>query len=73
MTDEISKLTTALKIAKKTRRIVITNITLAMLIKVTAILLGIVGITTIWQAVIADVGVTIVAVINSLRCLNIKD
>ena len=73
MTDEISKLTTALKIAKKTRRIVITNITLAMLIKVTAILLGIAGITTIWQAVIADVGVTIVAVINSLRCLNIKD
>ena len=54
-------------------RIVITNITLAMLIKVTAILLGIAGITTIWQAVIADVGVTIVAVINSLRCLNIKD
>ena len=44
-----------------------------MLIKVTAILLGIAGITTIWQAVIADVGVTIVAVINSLRCLNIKD
>ena len=73
MNDEISKIATAIKIAKKTRKIVVSNITLAMLIKIVAILLGIIGITSIWQAVIADVGVTIVAVINSLRCLNIKD
>ena len=73
MTDETSKIATAIKIAKKTRKIVVSNITLAMLIKIIAISLGIVGITSIWQAVIADVGVTIVAVINSLRCLNIKD
>ena len=38
-----------------------------------SILLGIIGIASIWQAVIADVGVTILAVINSLRCLNIKE
>ena len=73
MTDEISKMATALNIAKKTRKIVIANITLAMLVKIVAILLGMIGITSIWQAVIADVGVTIIAVINSLRCLNIKD
>lgn len=73
MTDETSKIATAIKIAKKTRKIVIGNITMAMLIKTVAILLGIIGIASIWQAVIADVGVTIVAVINSLRCLNIKE
>lgn len=73
MTDEISKIATAIKIARKTRRIVVANITLAMAIKIIAILLGIIGIATIWQAVIADVGVTIVAVINALRCLKIKE
>lgn len=73
MTDETSKIATAIKIAKKTRKIVVGNITMAMLIKIVAILLGTVGIASIWQAVIVDVGVTIVAVINSLRCLNIKD
>ena len=47
--------------------------TMAIIIKIVAILLGIIGIASIWQAVIADVGVTIVAIVNSLRCLNIKD
>lgn len=73
MTDELSKITTAIKIAKKTRKIVIMNITMAMVIKIVAIILGMLGLASIWQAVIADVGVTVVAVINSLRCLNIKD
>ena len=73
MTDELSKIATSIKIAKKTRKIVIMNITMAMIIKIVAILLGMFGIASIWQAVIADVGVTIVAVLNSLRCLNIKE
>ncbi len=73
MTDELSKIVTAVKIAKKTRKIVMQNITLAMIIKIAAIILGLVGKAAVWHAVIADVGVTIVAVLNSLRCLKIKD
>lgn len=73
MTDEISKIATAIKIAKKTRNIVVQNISLAMIVKIAAILLGLVGKAAVWHAVIADVGVTIVAVLNSLRCLKIKD
>lgn len=73
MTDEISKIATTIKIAKKTKSIVIANIMLALIIKIIAIIMGILGIATIWQAVIADVGVTIVAVINSMRCLYIKE
>jgi Cd2+/Zn2+-exporting ATPase len=73
MTDEISKIVTAVRIAKKTRNIVMQNITLAMVIKIGAIILGLIGKAAVWHAVIADVGVTIVAVINSLRCLKIKE
>ena len=73
MTDELSKIVTAVKIAKKTRKIVVQNITLAMVIKIGAIILGLIGKAAVWHAVIADVGVTIVAVVNSLRCLKIKD
>lgn len=73
MNDELSKIVTSIRIAKKTRKIVIMNITLAMVIKIVAIILGMFGVASIWEAVIADVGVTIIAVLNSLRCLNIKD
>ena len=73
MTDELSKIVTAVKIAKRTRKIVVQNITLAMVIKIGAIILGLVGKAAVWHAVIADVGVTIIAVLNSLRCLKIKD
>ncbi|MBR3888400.1 MAG: cadmium-translocating P-type ATPase [Clostridia bacterium] len=73
MTDELSKIVTAVKIAKRTRKIVMQNIALAMVIKIGAIILGLIGKAAVWHAVIADVGVTIVAVINSLRCLKIKD
>lgn len=72
MTDEPSKIATAIKIAKKTRKIVIENIALAMIVKLAAMTLGAFGIATIWEAVIADVGVTLVAVVNSIRALNTK-
>ena len=73
MTDELSKLVTAIKIAKHTRRVVISNVIFAVTIKLLAMTLGILGIATIWQAVIADVGVTVLAVFNSLRTLNTKN
>ena len=72
MTDEPSKIVTAMEIAKKTRKIITQNIALAMIIKLTAMTLGAFGIATIWEAVIADVGVTLVAVLNSIRLLNTK-
>lgn len=72
MTDEPSKIVTAMKVAKKTRKIITQNIILAMGVKIAAMVLGAMGIANIWEAVIADVGVTLVAVINSIRILNTK-
>lgn len=72
MTDEPSKIATAIKISKKTRKIVIENIVLAMVVKLAAMTLGAFGIASIWEAVIADVGVTLVAVLNSIRALHTK-
>ena len=72
MTDEPSKIVTAIKIARKTRKIVTQNIALAMLVKIAAMTLGAMGVASIWEAVIADVGVTLIAVINSMRILNTK-
>lgn len=72
MTDEPSRIADAIKVAKRTRRIVWQNIILAMVVKLVAMLLGAMGFATIWEAVIADVGVTVLAVLNAMRVLNIK-
>ncbi|WP_449720067.1 heavy metal translocating P-type ATPase [Companilactobacillus baiquanensis] len=67
MSDEPSKISKAMDIARKTKEIVIENITLALVIKVLFLLLGAIGIVGMWQAVFADVGVTIIAVLNAVR------
>lgn len=72
MTDEPSKIVSAIKIAKRTRRIVWQNIIFAMAIKLIVLALGAGGLATIWEAVFADVGVTIIAVINAMRVLNVR-
>ena len=72
MTDEPSKLVSAVKIAKRTRGIVWQNIVFAMSIKVIVLLLGAGGVATIWEAVFADVGVTIIAVLNAMRVMKAK-
>lgn len=72
MTDEPSKLATAMRISKKTLGIVMQNIVLALAVKAVALILSALGIATMWQAVIADVGVTIIAVLNSFRALRTK-
>lgn len=72
MTDEPSKIALAIKIAKRTRVIVWENIIFAMVIKVMVLLLATGGLATIWEAVFADVGVTVIAVINAMRVLNIS-
>ena len=73
MTDEISKIYTAMKIAKKTKRIVTQNIGLALGLKLVVLALGTFGLATMWQAVFADVGVTVIAVLNSVRALKVEE
>lgn len=72
MTDEPSKIVSAIKIAKRTRGIVWQNIIFAMGIKLVVLALGAGGIATIWEAVFADVGVTVIAVINAMRVMNVE-
>lgn len=67
MTDEPSKLVTAIKIAKKTRGIVQQNIILALLMKGLVLTAGAAGIATLWEAVFADVGVAVIAIMNTMR------
>lgn len=73
MTDEPSKIATAIKVSKKTLRIANQNIVLAIGIKVLILILSALGITTMWAAIFGDVGVTILAVLNSFRALNVKN
>ena len=73
MTDEPSKLGTAIKISKKTMSIVKQNIIFAITVKVLVLILTAFGIGTMWEAVFADVGVSVLAIINSLRALRVKN
>lgn len=73
LNDELSKVNTLLKLSKKTMKIAKENIIISILIKVIILVLSILGICSMWEAVFADVGVTVVAVLNSFRVLNIKN
>ncbi|WP_438493323.1 heavy metal translocating P-type ATPase [Paenibacillus sp. IHBB 3054] len=70
MTDEPSKIAAAIGIAKRTRSIVWQNIIFALAVKAIFLLLGAFGIATMWEAVFSDVGVTVLAVLNSIRALQ---
>ncbi|WP_445745012.1 heavy metal translocating P-type ATPase [Paenibacillus sp. FSL L8-0470] len=70
MTDEPSKIAAAIGIAKRTRSIVWQNIIFALAVKAVFLLLGAFGIATMWEAVFSDVGVTVLAVLNSIRALQ---
>ena len=70
MTDEPTKIPEAIRIAKRTKRIVIQNILFALIVKSAVMVLGVVGLTDMWWAVFADVGVTLIAVLNALRALK---
>jgi len=73
MTDEPSKLISAIKISKRTRSIVLQNISLAFIVKGVVLVLGAGGLATMWEAVFADVGVAIIAVLNAMRVMNTKN
>lgn len=71
MTDEIGKIATGIKIAKNTKKIVTQNIVFALGVKLIVLALGAFGVATMWEAVFADVGVSIIAILNSIRALRI--
>jgi Cd2+/Zn2+-exporting ATPase len=71
MTDEPSKLGTAIKISKKTLGIVRQNIIFALAIKIGVLILSAFGLATMWEAVFSDVGVSVIAILNALRALNV--
>lgn len=72
MTDEPSKIVDAINLSKKTMNIVKENIVFAISTKILILILSVLGLSTMWWAVFADVGVTIIATINALRVLKIK-
>lgn len=72
MTDELSKIATVINISKSTMKIVKQNIVFAISVKIFVLLLISFGILTMWSAVFADVGVSVLAILNSIRILKIK-
>lgn len=70
--DQPSKIVTAIKIGKLTKKIVWQNIILAMVVKVIVLALGAGGVATLWEAVIADVGVSLLAILNAVRIQRLK-
>ena len=72
MTDEPSKIINAIQISKKTMKIVKENIIFAIAVKILVLILSALGISTMWQAVFADVGVSILAILNAIRILYTK-
>ncbi|PSB23316.1 cadmium-translocating P-type ATPase [filamentous cyanobacterium CCP2] len=70
MTDAPSKVAEAIQVARKTRKIVVQNIVLAMAVKGLFIILGTLGVATLWEAVFADVGVALLAILNATRVLK---
>ncbi|OAA93743.1 heavy metal translocating P-type ATPase [Clostridium coskatii] len=72
MTDEPSKIVTAIKIAKRTKKIVSQNIVFALGVKLVILVLGAVGIANMWEAVFGDVGVALIAVLNSMRAMKVE-
>lgn len=72
MTDEPHKLVECIKISKKTKSVVIQNIVFALSIKVIVLVLSAMGIATMWEAIFADVGVSLLAIFNSIRIFKIK-
>ncbi len=73
MDDDVKKIATALKISSKCLRIVKENIIFAIGVKVICLILGALGLANMWLAVFADVGVMVIAVLNAIRCMFVKD
>ena len=72
MDDDPGKIPTGIKISKKCLRIVKENIYFSIGVKIIVLILGALGLTSMWAAIFADVGVTIIAVLNAMRCMYLK-
>ena len=72
MDDNPAKIATAMRISRKTLRIVKQNIWFALGVKGAVLLLGAFGVATMWEAVFADVGVAFIAILNAMRCLRVE-
>ena len=72
MDDKPSKIAVAIRIARRTRRIVLQNIVFALAVKLLVLFLGATGDATMWEAVFADVGVSVIAILNATRALKVK-
>ena len=72
MDDDVTKIASVVRIARKTLRIVKQNIVFALAIKALVLILGALGMANMWEAVFADVGVSVIAILNSMRTLNEK-
>ena len=72
MDDDLRRLSLAVRIARRTLGIVKQNITFSLVVKAVVLILSAAGIFTMWEAVFADVGVMVIAVINAMRAMNQK-
>ncbi len=72
MTDELGKIPEAVRIARKTKTVVYQNIALAMVVKAIVLAMGAGGVATLWEAVFADVGVALLAILNAMRITRVK-
>lgn len=73
MTDEPSKIAESIRVSKKTLRIVKENIVFSLAVKALILVLGAIGIANMWEAVFADVGVAVIAILNAVRMLRVKN
>ena len=73
MDDKPSKIATAVRISRKTMRIVWENIVFALGVKLIILVLSALGIANMWLAVFGDVGVLILAILNAVRCMRVKE
>ena len=73
MTDEPSQVATAIKISKKTLAIAWQNIVFALAVKALVLILGAAGLANMWEAVFADVGVSVIAILNAIRALFVRN
>jgi Cd2+/Zn2+-exporting ATPase len=72
MDDDVRKIASIVRISRKTLRIVRQNIVFALAVKALVLILGAIGMATMWEAVFADVGVSVIAILNSMRTLKEK-
>ena len=72
MDDDPAKIALAMRISRRTLRIVYENIVFALAVKAVVLLMGAAGVANMWEAVFADVGVSVIAILNAMRALRTK-